>query len=176
VHRDVYDRFVDGLVDFARSYRMDDPTDPATTLGPLVRPAAAEFVRAQIQDAVAAGATAHLQPEAFPRDAPGSAYLAPQVLIDVIADQRAIPALPTIVCTKSSVSDQEIPRPRIPRVKNPLSGSILLKKMEVWDCWVADRCQTGCLHWVPRRKLLPLEAAAPAAALERRFLITVSPL
>jgi acyl-CoA reductase-like NAD-dependent aldehyde dehydrogenase len=100
VHRDVYDRFVDGLVDFARSYRMDDPTDPATTLGPLVRPAAAEFVRAQIQDAVAAGATAHLQPEAFPRDAPGSAYLAPQVLIDVIADQRAIPALPTILSAR----------------------------------------------------------------------------
>jgi acyl-CoA reductase-like NAD-dependent aldehyde dehydrogenase len=83
VHRDVHDRFVDGLVEFARSYRLDDPTDPATTLGPLVRPAAAEFVRAQIRDAVAAGATAHLQPETFQRDAPGSAYLAPQVLTDV---------------------------------------------------------------------------------------------
>ena len=29
VHRDVYDRFVDGLVEFARGYRLDDPTDPA---------------------------------------------------------------------------------------------------------------------------------------------------
>ena len=69
VHRDVYDRFVDGLVEFARSYRLDDPTDPATTLGPLVRPAAAEFVRGQIAEAVAAGATAHLDPKAFPKDA-----------------------------------------------------------------------------------------------------------
>jgi acyl-CoA reductase-like NAD-dependent aldehyde dehydrogenase len=83
VHRDVHDRFVDGLVEFARSYRLDDPTDPATTLGPLVRPAAAEFVRAQIRDAVAAGATAHLDPKAFAKDGPGSAYMAPQVLTGV---------------------------------------------------------------------------------------------
>jgi acyl-CoA reductase-like NAD-dependent aldehyde dehydrogenase len=88
VHRDVYDRFVDGLVELARSYRLDDPTDPATTLGPLVRPAAAEFVRAQIHDAVAAGATVHLQAEAFSKDAPGSAYLAPQILTDVDHSMR----------------------------------------------------------------------------------------
>jgi acyl-CoA reductase-like NAD-dependent aldehyde dehydrogenase len=83
VHREVYDRFVDGLVEFARSYRLDDPTDPATTLGPLVRPAAAEFVRGQIAEAVAAGAKALLEPKAFAKDAPGSAYMAPQVLTGV---------------------------------------------------------------------------------------------
>src|SRR5690606_32508129 len=80
VHRDVYDRFVDGLVEFARGYRLDDPTDSDTTLGPLVRPAAAEFVRGQIRDALAAGATAHVDPAAFPKDAAGTAYMAPQVL------------------------------------------------------------------------------------------------
>ena len=40
VHRDVYDRFVDGLVEFARSYRLDDPTDPgdhARAAGPARR-------------------------------------------------------------------------------------------------------------------------------------------
>jgi acyl-CoA reductase-like NAD-dependent aldehyde dehydrogenase len=83
VHREVYDRFVDGLVDVARSYRLDDPTDPATTLGPLVRPAAAEFVRGQIAEAVTAGARALLEPKAFPKDVPGSAYMAPQVLTAV---------------------------------------------------------------------------------------------
>jgi acyl-CoA reductase-like NAD-dependent aldehyde dehydrogenase len=88
VHRDVYDRFVDGLVEFARSYRLDDPTDPATTLGPLVRPAAAEFVRCQIQEAVAAGAKAHLDPKAFLKDLPGSAYMAPQVLTGVDQTMR----------------------------------------------------------------------------------------
>ena len=57
VHRDVHDRFVEGLVELARGYRLGDPTDPETTLGPLVRPAAADFVRGQIAEAVAAGAT-----------------------------------------------------------------------------------------------------------------------
>jgi acyl-CoA reductase-like NAD-dependent aldehyde dehydrogenase len=82
-HRDVYDRFVEGLVEVARSYRLADPTDPGTTLGPLVRPAAADFVRGQIAEAMAAGARAHLDPKTFNRDTPGSAYLGPQVLTGV---------------------------------------------------------------------------------------------
>ncbi len=88
VHEAVYDHFVQGLVEFARGYNLDDPTDPETTLGPLVRPAAAEFVRGQIADAVAAGATAHLNLDAFPKDAPGSAYMAPQVLTGVDHSMR----------------------------------------------------------------------------------------
>ncbi len=88
VHEAVHDRFVDGLVEFARGYKLDDPTDPETTLGPLVRPAAAEFVRGQIRDAVAAGAKAHLNPKAFAKDAPGSAYMAPQVLTGVDHSMR----------------------------------------------------------------------------------------
>ena len=88
VHEAVYDRFVEGLVELTRGYRLGDPTDPATTLGPLVRPAAADFVRGQIADAVAAGAKAHLSPEAFPKDAPGSAYMAPQVLTEVDHSMR----------------------------------------------------------------------------------------
>ena len=90
MHRDVYDRFVDGLAEFARSYRLDDPTDPATTLGPLVRPAAAEFVRGQIAEAVAAGAKAHLDPKSFPKDLPGSAYMAPEAPTGVDHTMRII--------------------------------------------------------------------------------------
>ena len=82
-HRDVYQRFVDGLAELARGYRLEDPTDPATTLGPLVRPTAADFVRGQIEEAVAAGATAHVDPKSFPKDAARSAYMAPQVLTGV---------------------------------------------------------------------------------------------
>jgi acyl-CoA reductase-like NAD-dependent aldehyde dehydrogenase len=54
----------------------------------LVRPAAAEFVRGQVDDAVAAGARALLDPKAFPADAPGSAYLAPQILVNVDHSMR----------------------------------------------------------------------------------------
>jgi acyl-CoA reductase-like NAD-dependent aldehyde dehydrogenase len=88
VHEAVYDRFVDGLVQFARGYRLADPNEPETTLGPMVRPAAADFVRGQIEEAVAEGAKAHLDPRTFPKDAPGSAYMAPQVLTGVDHSMR----------------------------------------------------------------------------------------
>jgi len=83
VHADVHDAFVTGVADAARALVLGDPLDPATTLGPMVRPAAADFVRDQIDAAVRAGATAHVDASAFERDARGSAYLAPQVLSDV---------------------------------------------------------------------------------------------
>lgn len=90
VHRDVYEPFVDGLVEFAGGYELGSPIEPSTTLGPLVRPAAAEFVRGQVDDAVTAGARALLDPKAFPADAPGSAYLAPQILVNVDHSMRVM--------------------------------------------------------------------------------------
>jgi acyl-CoA reductase-like NAD-dependent aldehyde dehydrogenase len=88
VHEAVYARFVDAFVETARAYRLGDPRDPATTLGPLVRASAAELVRAQVAEAVAAGAKALLDPAGFPADAPGTPYLAPQVLVDVDHSMR----------------------------------------------------------------------------------------
>jgi len=83
VHEQVYDDFVEGYADLTRKYVLGDPTDPETTLGPMVRAVAADFVRGQIRDAVAAGATALIDNKNFPADAPGTPYLAPQVLVDV---------------------------------------------------------------------------------------------
>ena len=83
VHEEVYDRFVVGFVGLTNEYVLGNPLDQATTLGPMITPAAAEFVREQIRAAIAAGATAHIDPASFPLDAPGTAYLAPQVLTGV---------------------------------------------------------------------------------------------
>src|SRR3546814_17188232 len=66
-----------------RQYVLGNPLHESTTLGPLVKPAAAEFVRGQIAEAVAKGAKALLDPSTFAADRPGGAYLAPQVLVDV---------------------------------------------------------------------------------------------
>ncbi len=83
VHERRFDDFVEAFVDLTRQYVLGNPLDEATTLGPVVRPAAAEFVRAQVAAAKAMGARALLDPALFPADRPGSAYLAPQVLVDV---------------------------------------------------------------------------------------------
>jgi acyl-CoA reductase-like NAD-dependent aldehyde dehydrogenase len=83
VHRRLFDDFVAAFAEAAAGYVMGDPLDPATTLGPLVRPSAATFVRDQVAEAVAAGARALVDPSGFPADVAGSPYLAPQVLVGV---------------------------------------------------------------------------------------------
>ncbi len=83
VHRDAFDEFVAVAVDTTQAYRLGDPLDPYTTLGPMVRTSAAEFVRAQTAEAIAAGARALIDPKQFAADAAGTPYLAPQILIDV---------------------------------------------------------------------------------------------
>jgi acyl-CoA reductase-like NAD-dependent aldehyde dehydrogenase len=70
-------------VALTKKYRLGNPIEADTNLGPMVRTSAAEFVRKQIADAVKAGAKALIDPKLFPADKAGSPYLAPQVLVDV---------------------------------------------------------------------------------------------
>ena len=83
VDRRVYDAFVEGAVALTKTYVLGDPLKEETTLGPLVRPEAAAFVRGQIEAATRAGAKALIDPKLFPRDEPGSPYMAPQIVVGV---------------------------------------------------------------------------------------------
>jgi acyl-CoA reductase-like NAD-dependent aldehyde dehydrogenase len=83
VHQDLFDDFVSGFVDLTRQYVLGDPLDETTTLGPMVNAGAADFVRGQIDGAIRAGATAHIETSRFERDAAGTPYMAPQVLTGV---------------------------------------------------------------------------------------------
>ena len=82
-HADIYDAFVEGSVELVNKYNLGNPLDPATTIGPMVRTGAAEYVRGQIRDAVNAGARALIDPASFPEHREESPYLAPQVMVDV---------------------------------------------------------------------------------------------
>jgi len=86
----VYQKFVDGVVALVNSYDLGRPDDAGTNLGPLVKSSAAEFVRGQIDEAVAAGAKALVDPAKFDADKKGTPYLAPQVLIDVDHSMRVM--------------------------------------------------------------------------------------
>jgi acyl-CoA reductase-like NAD-dependent aldehyde dehydrogenase len=83
VDKQIYPAFIERFAALTRQYVLGNPLHEATTLGPMVTPAAADFVRGQIAEALAQGAKALIDPQAFPADVPGSAYLAPQVLVDV---------------------------------------------------------------------------------------------
>jgi len=86
----VYDDFVAGVVELVGAYRLGRPDDPDTNLGPLVKTSAADFVRGQIDDALAAGARGLVDPAGFAANAAGTPYLAPQVLVDVDHSMRVM--------------------------------------------------------------------------------------
>lgn len=88
VHEAVYDDFVDGVKATVEAYKLGPSTDTETTLGPVVRTAAAEFVRAQVDDAIRAGATPLIDPAKFAAAKPGTPYVAPQVLLGVDHSMR----------------------------------------------------------------------------------------
>ncbi|WP_010487641.1 aldehyde dehydrogenase family protein [Pseudomonas sp. S9] len=83
VHESLYEDFVKQAVALVKTYKLGRSDDPETTLGPLVKPQAADFVRGQIEEAARQGATAHIDPADFAMDKRGTAYLAPQLLTDV---------------------------------------------------------------------------------------------
>ena len=83
VHERLYDDFVAGAVALTNQYVLGDPTSSETTLGPVVRVAAAEQIRRQVAASIAAGATAAIDERHFARSLAGTPYLAPQLLLDV---------------------------------------------------------------------------------------------
>ncbi len=87
VHESLFDAFVGKAVEFAKGYRLGNPLDEATTLGPMAAKRFADVVRAQIAQAVAAGAVAHVAP--FAED-DGGTYLTPQVLTGVTHEMEVM--------------------------------------------------------------------------------------
>jgi acyl-CoA reductase-like NAD-dependent aldehyde dehydrogenase len=87
VHESLFDAFVAKAVEIVNGYRLGDPLDPETTIGPMANTRFAAEVRKQIDEAVAAGATAHIEP--FPQD-DGGCYLTPQILTNVTHDMRVM--------------------------------------------------------------------------------------
>jgi len=83
VHQAIYRPFVDGFVELTRKYRLGNPLERETTLGPMVRTSAAAFVRDQTGEAVRQGARPLIDSSEFPADHDGTPYVAPQVLVDV---------------------------------------------------------------------------------------------
>jgi acyl-CoA reductase-like NAD-dependent aldehyde dehydrogenase len=87
VHESLFDAFVEKAVAIVKGYRLGDPLDPETTIGPMANARFAAEVRAQISEALEAGATAHI--DTFAQD-DGGTYLTPQILTGVSHDMRVM--------------------------------------------------------------------------------------
>ena len=87
VHESLFESFVEKAVAIVRGYTLGNPLDPETSIGPMAHVRFAQEVRAQIDEALTDGATAHI--EKMPAD-DGAAYLTPQILTKVTHDMRVM--------------------------------------------------------------------------------------
>lgn len=87
VHESLYDQFVEKAVAWVNAQKLGNPLDPDTTMGPMANVRFAKEVRAQIDEALADGAKAHIG--TMPAD-DGGAYLTPQILTNVTHKMRVM--------------------------------------------------------------------------------------
>ncbi|GGB91623.1 aldehyde dehydrogenase [Marivita lacus] len=87
VHESLYDQFVEKAVAWVNAQKLGNPLDPDTTMGPMANVRFADEVRAQIAEALADGAKAHI--DTMPAD-DGGAYLTPQILTNVTHNMRVM--------------------------------------------------------------------------------------
>ncbi|MBO6885505.1 MAG: aldehyde dehydrogenase family protein [Marivita sp.] len=87
VHESLYDKFVEKAVAWVNAQKLGNPLDPDTTMGPMANVRFAKEVRAQIEEALADGAKAHI--DTMPAD-DGGAYLTPQILTHVTHKMRVM--------------------------------------------------------------------------------------
>lgn len=83
VDHHLFNDFVEGFVARTHTYQFGNPLSPDTNLGPLVSAAAAKRVQHYIDEAIQLGATPLISARHFEAHGAGTAYLAPQVLINV---------------------------------------------------------------------------------------------
>ncbi|CAM0137611.1 unnamed protein product [Umbelopsis sp. WA50703] len=80
----IYDEFVAKAVALTEKYVLGNPSDPDVSLGPMANVRFADKVREQIHDAVSKGAKTLIDTgKLFAADKAGTAYVGPQILVDV---------------------------------------------------------------------------------------------
>lgn len=84
----LFEAFVEKAQAIVEGYKLGDPLDPETTIGPMAHVRFADTVREHVEDAIAKGATPLIAPELFPKA--GGAYVAPQILINVTHDMMVM--------------------------------------------------------------------------------------
>lgn len=101
VAENIHDEFVSAVQAVLKGYKLGDPFDPSTNVGPVISKRSAETIRAHIQDALSKGAvdsTPDNQTFAFPP--PNGNYVKPTLLtnvthdMDVMNDETFGPVIP----------------------------------------------------------------------------------
>ncbi len=145
VHEAVWQPFLDGFLDAASRYRLGDPLDPETSLGPMASAGGAASVREQVRKAVAAGAAAHIPPGLFPAETGDGPYLMPQVLTGVDHDMAVMreETFGPVAGLMKVAGDEEAVR-LMNDSRYGLTASIWTRDPEAWER-LASRVEAGTI-------------------------------
>lgn len=87
----IHEAFVSAVRDVLKNYKLGDPFDPSTNVGPVVSKNSADTIKAHVRDAIEKGAK-DLTPEnkSFASPPAGGNYVKPTLLIDVNHDMTCM--------------------------------------------------------------------------------------
>jgi len=89
VHEDVYDKFVEQVVQVVNGYILGDPLDGKSHLGPVVSAKSAQNIRLHIKDAISKGAKTLTPDGVFSKgESLAETFVRPEVLINVDHNMR----------------------------------------------------------------------------------------
>ena len=102
----LYEKFLQKAINIVENYKLGNPLEPETTIGPMANKRFSDEVRLQINEAVELGATAHI--EVFKNDDAGT-YVTPQILTGVNHNMRIMKdeTFGPVVCIMPVYSDEE---------------------------------------------------------------------
>jgi acyl-CoA reductase-like NAD-dependent aldehyde dehydrogenase len=83
VAKQLFNDFIDGFVNQTYAFKLGNPLELSTTLGPMVSSKAAKLIREEKEFAISQGARALVEEDKFSNFNQDSAYVTPQVFIDV---------------------------------------------------------------------------------------------
>ncbi len=138
----VHDWLVDGLVEYARSIRLGDPRDPATTMGPVNNEGVAAKMDAHVADARTKGAAVAFG-GARREDQPTPLYYEPTVLARV-PDGAAVTREETFgpIAPVSAFRDERALLAAANASSLGLSSAVFTSDLDR-AFWFAERLQTG---------------------------------
>ena len=102
----LYEKFLEKAINIVENYKLGNPLEPETTIGPMANKRFSDEVRLQINEAIELGATAHI--EVFKNDDAGT-YVTPQILTGVDHNMRIMKdeTFGPVVCIMPVSSDEE---------------------------------------------------------------------
>ena len=144
VHASIGDEFVARFKQEMKKYKVGNPNNPAATVGPVVKKSAAEFIRQQVAEAVAKGATAYSEPGLdLSAIADRSCYLEPTLQVGVNETMSVMQeeTFGPLACIQMVKSDEEAIR-LMNDNEYGLTASVWTEDIEV-GVRIADQLDAG---------------------------------